>query len=476
MTFGLTTTGFKRKMFEDLTKDIVNDLIETYGPVNTAKEDALMQLIAILTKQSNSIWEMAEYVNNSMYPDTAFGISLDYICSYIGIKRIQATKTTTLAKLTGKNQIEIPINSKVTAINVNTVFNLEKSIILSNENCFDITLIIADIIQNNFTFYLYINDEYFSYQKQSGDTITIIINHLVTSINNSNQMIEAENIENKLFIKTTNNDNLMEVFLSQYISIDTVSNLGTFIAENAGYITLAINGLTNIQTPVAGWISVINEFTPVIGRDLETDEELRIRRQLSINLIGAGTLEAIRAKLLNLPGVIAVLVTENATNQVVDSLPPHSFECLVMGGDDYEIASMIWNVKGAGIETFGNLTIQVKDSTGQYQEIKFSRPIPIYIYVDVELTIDDTIFPINGNDLIKDNIIKKITQFGVGDDILYQSLFGAIYNVPGVTLATVSIGGNNVESKPTLYEQNILIQKNQIQKIDLSKITITSLL
>ena len=474
MTFGLTNTGFKRKMFEDLTKDIVNDLIETYGPVNTAKEDPFMQLIAILSSSESLIWEALEYVNNSMYPDTAFGISLDYICSYIGIKRIQATKTTTLAKLTGKNQIEIPSGSKVTAVDVNTVFNLENSVSLSNENCFDITLTVADIFQNNFTFYLYINNEYFSYQKQDGDTTAIIINHLVSSINASNQMIEAENIENKLYIKTNNYDDLMEVFLSQYISIDTVSNLGTFTAENAGYITLAINSLTNIQTPVAGWISIINEFTPTIGRNLETDEELRIRRQLSVNLIGAGTLEAIRAKILNLPGVIAVLVTENATDQVVDSLPPHSFECLVMGGNDYEIASTIWNVKGAGIATFGNLTIEVKESTGRKQEIKFSRPIPIYIYVDVNLTIDNTVFPINGTDLIKDNIVKKITEFGVGDDILYQSLFGAIYNIPGISLATVAIGGNIVESKPTLYAQNILIQKNQIQKIDISKVTITT--
>ncbi len=473
MSFGLTATGFKRKMFEDSIKDISERLISSWGSFNTDEQGPNMQLLTAYTFESSSLWELAEAIYNSTYPDTAFGMSLDNIVSYIGVVRIQATKTTTLAKLTGKNQVEIPFNSQVTADNVNTIFNLNNTVKLSNEACYDITLTIADIIQDNFSIFVSINEDTFTYIKQAGDTVAIIINNLVGLINASNQMIEASNVNDKLYIKTTDSDLLMEVYISQYISIDTVSNLGTFSAQDAGYITLAINALTNIQTPISGWISVINETSPNLGRNLETDEELRIRRRASVNLIGAGTVEAIRSRVANLPGVSSVVLIENATDQTVNLLPPHSFECLVAGGNDNEIASTIWQTKGATITTYGNTTIEVPDSTGKLQTISFSRPVYLYIYVDITLVKDESKFPINGNDIIKNNIVAQISKFAVGETILYQSLFSAIYNVPGVTLATVLIGGNAIEVKPDIMlSANIVMDKSQIQKTDTSKITI----
>ena len=473
MSFGLTATGFKRKMFEDSIKDISERLISSWGSFNTDEQGPNMQLLTAYTFESSSLWELAEAIYNSTYPDTAFGMSLDNIVSYIGVVRIQATKTTTLAKLTGKNQVEIPFNSQVTADNVNTIFNLNNTVKLSNEACYDITLTIADIIQDNFSIFVSINEDTFTYIKQAGDTVAIIINNLVGLINASNQMIEASNVNDKLYIKTTDSDLLMEVYISQYISIDTVSNLGTFSAQDAGYITLAINALTNIQTPISGWISVINETSPNLGRNLETDEELRIRRRASVNLIGAGTVEAIRSRVANLPGVSSVVLIENATDQTVNLLPPHSFECLVAGGNDNEIASTIWQTKGATITTYGNTTIEVPDSTGKLQTISFSRPVYLYIYVDITLVKDESKFPINGNDIIKNNIVAQISKFAVGETILYQSLFSAIYNVPGVTLATVLIGGNAIGVKPDIMlSANIVMDKSQIQKTDTSKITI----
>jgi uncharacterized phage protein gp47/JayE len=474
MSFGLTATGFKRKMFEDSMKDVSEKLASSWGSFNTDEQGTNMQLLSAYTFETSSLWEALEALYNSMYPDTAFGMSLDNIVSYIGVVRIQATKTTTLAKLSGKNQIEIPFNSQVTAENVDTIFNLNNTVKLSNEACYDITLTIADNIPDNFTIFVNINNEVFNYVKQAGASLTTIVNNLVTLINASNQMIEASNVNDKLYIKTTDNDLLMEVYISQYISIDIVSNLGTFSAEDAGYITLAINALTNIQTPISGWISVINETSPNLGRNLETDEELRIRRRASVSLIGAGTVEAIRAKVANLPGVSSVVLIENATDQTVNLLPPHSFECLVAGGNDNEIASTIWQTKGAAISTYGNVTIEVPDSTGNLQTISFSRPVYLYIYVDITLVKDESKFPINGNDIIKNNVVAQISKFAVGETILYQSLFAAIYNVPGVTLATVLIGGNAIEVKPSLMlDANITMDKSQIQKTDISKITIS---
>ena len=476
MTYGVTSTGFNRKTFEVLIEEVQESLIAKFGDVNTDPNSVNMQYVTIYAESQARCWEAIEDDYNSKFPDTAFGVPLDDICSYIKLKRLQATKTTTLAKLTGKNQILIPANSQVIANNVNTIFLLTKDESFTNEACYEIYLDVKDVIQNNFEYFVFVNDQKFSYIKQENDSVEHITNQLIFFINQSNQPVEASNVNNQLFIKSTESTDIkltMNVYVSQYISIDKLSVLSTFIASDAGYISLAINSLVNIQTPVAGWISVINEFSPELGRNLETDEELRIRRNLSLGSIGSGTVDAIRGKLLNLTGVTSVLIIENTTDATINNIPPHSFEALVSGGDNLTIAQTIWDNKGAGIQAYGNLLVPVKDSAGFEHFIKFSRPVFLYIYVDVRITKDVNIFPIDGDDLIKSNLVSQISKLSVGESILYQSLFTSIYSVPGVISAIITLGGSVTEQKPgVLISQNIIVQKSQVQKTDISKITI----
>lgn len=473
MTYGVTNTGFNRKTFEVLTEEIQESMIAKFGDVNTDPNSVNMQYLTIYAESQAKCWEAIEADYNSKFPDTAFGVALDAICAYTKLKRLEATKTTTLAKLTGKNQTLIPANSQVTADNVNTIFLLTKDESLTNEACYEIYLDVKDIVQNNFEYSVFINDQKFSYIKQENDTVEHITNQLMFFINQSNKPFQASNINNQLLIKSTDVELTMDIYVSQYISIDNLSVLSTFIASDAGYISLAINSLVNIQTPVAGWVSVINEFSPNLGRNLETDEELRIRRELSLGSIGSGTIDAIRGKLLNLTGVTSVLIIENATDATVNNIPPHSFEALVSGGDNLTIAQTIWDNKGAGIQSYGNLSIPVKDSTGFEHFIKFSRPTFLYIYVNVHITKDVNIFPVDGDDLIKSNLVSQISKLSVGESVLYQSLFTSIYSVAGVTSAIITLAGNIIEQKPhVLISQNIIVEKSQVQKTDISKITI----
>ena len=87
-----------------------------------------------------------------------------------------------------------------------------------------------------------------------------------------------------------------------------------FLSQDFGPIAAPINTLTEILTPISGWISINNLKAGVTGRFIETDAELRIRRNNSLRLLGAGTVESIRARLLQqVPGVISALVFENRT-------------------------------------------------------------------------------------------------------------------------------------------------------------------
>ena len=70
------------------------------------------------------------------------------------------------------------------------------------------------------------------------------------------------------------------------------------------------------MTPIAEWQTITNILAGSLGRLVETDAELRLRRQKSIKLLGAGTVEAIQARVSqDVDGVTSCTVFENVTLQ-----------------------------------------------------------------------------------------------------------------------------------------------------------------
>jgi uncharacterized phage protein gp47/JayE len=242
---------------------------------------------------------------------------------------------------------------------------------------------------------------------------------------------------------------------------------------------LALSGtLTEIETPVPGWESITNDVDGETGRAVESDAELRIRRIQSLAVTGAGTVESIRARLLQqVSDVTAVSIIENRTDDVDgDGRPPHSFEAVVQGGIDQDIADLIWQVKPAGIETTGNISMTVADSQGVSQPIAFTRPVQRFIWVQVVLTpngIGD--FPADAEQVATDAIVEKGETLSVGDDVLYQSFFGPLYrNVPGLESATIQVGvSEDAETEPSYAAENISIAANEIALFLADRVTVT---
>jgi len=83
-------------------------------------------------------------------------------------------------------------------------------------------------------------------------------------------------------------------------------------------------------TVIAGWASTTNAADFVTGRAQETDAELRARREVSLQIIGAGTDGAIWSRIGELEGVLAVRVKSNRTlAEDADGIPPKAFEVVV---------------------------------------------------------------------------------------------------------------------------------------------------
>ncbi|TQE99507.1 MAG: baseplate J/gp47 family protein, partial [Spiribacter salinus] len=222
---------------------------------------------------------------------------------------------------------------------------------------------------------------------------------------------------------------------------------GQMQAVETGEVLALAGTLVNIETPVSGWDTITNATDGEEGRNAETDPQLRARRAQSLQVAGAGTVPAIRARLLQqVDDVTAVTIIENR-NDTVDGQgrPPHSFETVVSGGTDQDVADLLWEVKPAGIETTGEITSAVEDSQGVNQTIRFSRPIQRFVWLKVDLQVDGTgEFPDNAEQATKDALVAFGETLSVGDDVLYQALFGPIYrNIPGIDMVTLTVAVNS---------------------------------
>ena len=473
MTFGLTATGFNKKNFQDIKSDIETTLRDSFGTINLNDESVFGQLVGIFGEREALLWYALESIYNSMYPDTSNDFSLDNVCQYIGVTRLSATPTTVVAELTGRNQTFIPLNSETSALGINTTFRLIDNVLITNDACSKTTINI-DILTLP-TYNVILNSVQFTYTLVLNDTRDIIINELVQLINASPLTLTASNVAGQLRV-ISDDELLFSVFLSSGMTLSNLSISSKFVATNTGQIPLPTGSLTTIQTPIGGWISVYNYEAGLTGRNLESDAELRIRRAQSLRLAGAGTVEAIRSRILNILGVTAVTVNENVTNATsIDGLPPHSFESLVLGGDDNDIGNAIWKAKPAGIRSYGNIQVNIEDSTGRTQAVYFSRPINLYIYADIQIKLDTSdSFPLDGVDVIRSQVVAQINSLNVGNNVVYQSLFASIYSISGIEEAGILIGGTLIEINiPVLTSSNIIALSSQIAVTDLSKITVT---
>lgn len=400
-------------------------------------------------------------------------------------------------------------------------------------------------------------------------TLDDVATYLSAVINAGSEPVTASSSTSTLSLFTDDYDVPFSLSVGTNLLISNRSSIVYFNSQNFGPVPAPIETLTEILTPLAGWTSINNFKAGVLGRFVETDAELRLRRANSTRILGSATVEAIRARLLQqVPNVTSALVYENimitqediniifsedfvASNEIIVNfngvnLPTityavssintmnllaslisvqseissatvggasnrtitlemnnfqeveisniqitggasqtsytitggrhaKSFESVVQGGTDEDIAKKIWETKPAGIETFGNTQFNITDSQGDFQAIFFSRPTPIYISVTVTLTLNtEETFPSNGLDLVKQAILDYGNSLGVGLDVFIQRVNCQIFEVQGVAGGVMQLAQtNSPNDSPSFSTDDIVIDETQISDWNLSRILVT---
>lgn len=227
-------------------------------------------------------------------------------------------------------------------------------------------------------------------------------------------------------------------------------------AKEKGAIVALAGTITKIQTSITGWDSVTNPEDATVGQARETDAELRSRMRTDLQAAGSATVGAIRARIAQVDGVTKSIVLENDQPTQDGNgygLPRNSFSAVVEGGTTQDIADLIWEHKPAGIATSHSvnapvsdrITETVIDSEGEEQLIKFSRPTPVDIYVDVGFSrpAGDPAFsvPQSVQDAVIQAILDEGSKHDPGLDVRAWRFKKSVALVPWVDEHTEEISG-----------------------------------
>ena len=268
--------------------------------------------------------------------------------------------------------------------------------------------------------------------------------------------------------------------LSTDVSV-TIDGTGNAIVQATalefGPITMLAGTITEIDSPVTGWGTVDNISDAIEGTNEESDPDLRARRQRSVARDAQAIIDGIQSAVENIDNVTQALVLENDTDAVdANGLPAHSFQVVVSGGADIDVADIIWLKKPAGIQAFGDITEQIIDSQGVSHDISFSRPTAVTIYVEVTLTTFAE-YPANGDDLIKQAIVDYANgdlvdnrSFGLADYVIYTRIYTPINSVAGHEIDDLQIS----ISSPASGTANIAIAVDEIADFQIANITVVS--
>jgi uncharacterized phage protein gp47/JayE len=481
MDYGVTDKGFVVKPFEIILQEEQADFRAAFGNdidlSDTSIEGVYVKNQALKRTQ---LWEQLGKLYAIGDVDDSFGIYLDRLTNYVNVQRLAASPTQVYECLWAKEGTVIP-SSNLLRIASGQTFKISGAVTISRLTLLGFLLAVKNVVAGHI-YQLQINTTMISYTALPGDEETRIQDGIAAAIEAAFPGIfETENTDNGLFVHS-------KIGLEAFSLSSADSNLefpllgffAVYTATKTGAIIVSIGALNEVVSKVNGLDSVINYASGITGRAVESDAELRMRlgtrqKQATANEI------AIQNEILKISGVQYARVYSNRDMVEVDGRPPKSYEAVVVGGDEQQIAELIFNVAPAGIQAFGNITKDVTDSEGFHWDVGFSRPTNKYIWVKIDYSRNtEEDLPLDVVSAIQENITAWCqTALNVGADLIYQKMFRPVYDVAGIGFAAIKVAVSSDLTPPeegAYRSENIEINEVEIAILDKTRITVTEIL
>lgn len=483
MAYGVTPDGFDRPRLPEIRQEIVADLRARMlaagfnGVVETRPDSITGLLIDTFAEREAALWEQAEGVYYAMYPGSATGVSLDRAVSFTGVSRYRDEPSRAYVVLYGAPGTVVPAGAQLRHRVSQNVWALDSATPILAGAAADVILQPAVLASTTYT--VSIDGVAYSYATGATTNLPQILAGLVAALAASGLQVSSDGAAVR--IRTDGRQTAAFAWTSSLtlIRLGSPALASTLDASDEG---AAIGDLNGIITQVDGWAAVDNLQAGVAGRLAENAAELRARYSTGLFRLGAATLPSIGPNVRDrVAGVRTVKVFMNSTD-APDALgrPPHSVHVVADGGLDDEVADAIFHVVAAGIDTHGQRRVVVKDAEGADQLIRFDRPERVYLWVRCATTLlppSEQAFPPDGFDRIAQSLASVGEAYGIGEDVILQRLYGAIFRTPGLASVDLKLAYSaNPAFTPSAADfraANVAIQDFQVAAFDLSRIEVT---
>ena len=461
MAYGLTLAGFVPKPLPIIKAELDDAFKAVYGANIGSEPDgsipaqsAIGQFIGIFAGDLADLWELLQAVNSATDPDKAEGAALHAIGALTGTIALGERPSVALITATGNPGTVLALGRVVSAVGSRTRFaTLAAATITALAQWTAATAYFpGDRVYNGARVYYCIGGG--NSAGPGGPTGT------------------GNNI--------TDNTVIWGYLGEGTGAIDVLS-----AAEVVGAFAALGGTLTQIETPVTGWLTAINLADAIVGALAESDVAFRIRRENELQGQGRAAKNPIRANVLKVgqggPNPVTACSVFSNSTMVTDAqgLPPKSVEVLALGGADQDVRVAVFENVADGIETFGNNSGSVTDTAGNPWVVKFSRPTRVNIYIDFDVRKDPSAFPLDGVAQIKERVLGALQYWSFGKDATAFAAQGAIgphyrpdlgqwfAGVPGVLDVVTRVG-----TTATPLATVVPIAVREIARFDSSRIVV----
>lgn len=472
----VTERGFQRKTLQEIRTELELGLRSVFGPkFETSVDSPNGLLISQLSLSLDKLWQLAAEVYASRDPGQAEGVALDWSAVLTGIDRKPETSCRVRATLyTDGAEAVIPAGSVAQRSRGSLDFTLLSDVSIDRTACDELVVVDdGSQLSTEYTFHFTFGD--ITLNNESLESNIARLMHIV----NQSGVATADFMPGRsdaIYIRQGSGPVGIAAPLPQDFAFRPGSD-GVFEAA-PGRQTCEAGELDTIPEAVDGWVAVYNREAGVPGTDLETDDELRVRRAASRSVRACGTDPAIEARLkAEVPGVMDAYVQSNRamTADPVTGRPPKSFEALVIGGDDDAVARKIYETQPSGIQSYGDREVVVVDSRGDEQVIRFSRPAAKYLWLKVNYSIYSE-EQVSSNAEIRDALMSwAATEYGLGRDVIPDRIYRGLYTgTTGIGQAEILVAVTNTPDGTPVYGSGVIrIGHAEYASLAAERITLT---
>jgi baseplate J-like protein len=231
-----------------------------------------------------------------------------------------------------------------------------------------------------------------------------------------------------------------------------------FRSEQLGSYNLGKNTLLTIETVTLGLQRATTFENAEVGEDEETDPQLRERFWVSRTKNATNSAEAIAAKIRALPDVKQVRILENNSAQRDKlGIEPHSLNVIVEGGENSQIAEVIYQNKGAGVGLQGAIAVTLQKHK-EPRLIRFDRAVAVDIQIVMRCVRYEDFTEIDKEEIKR---LLTLQKFEIGQSVSLSRLYSPINQVGGFWIKELKIARKG----QSLKAENVVLQSRELARI-----------